>query len=98
MADDFGRDAAALFSVQLLFHTMRNLVSLGVLPIDVALKNVEEATQHLSKSHPSQSQDFAALEKGFQNGLRAAETLRRGEGGAAPDATLFPPPRPDPID
>src|SRR6185369_6458258 len=89
-------EANATFAVQMLFHTMRNLVSLGVLPLAVALKNVEEAQAHLFKNFPQHTQMFAALAREYESGLRLAETLRRGEGGPAPDVTLVPPPRPDP--
>ena len=82
--------SAALWASQMLFHIARNLVSLGVAPVEGLLTNVEEAREHLTRHFPDHGRDFDGLAEEWRNGLELAENLRRESAGPAPSHTLHP--------
>lgn len=65
-------EARSHFGAQMALHVARNLVSMGVLPIDVALANVDETNQHLSRSQPDRAHVFAELARQWRASLQSS--------------------------
>lgn len=71
--------AGGIWSAQLSMVLIGNLVSTGIMPADIARKNVRDAYNLLAKSRPHDSHYFQAFAAEFGEAIDIAEQSLRDE-------------------
>lgn len=72
-------EAIALFSMQMLVHVVRNLVSTGTMEPDGMKVNIEQTRTHLASFHPHHSAVFNQLAETLKSGVDSADEWRRSQ-------------------
>lgn len=74
-------EAIALFSMQMLVHVARNLVSTGTIPADTLKVNVDQTRTHLASLHPRHTAAFDTLAATLISGIESADQWRKTQSG-----------------